>query len=420
MAAQEPLPSLEFETSWQARALKAWRLLVAVVARFRGEALALRAGNLTFITMTSLVPMVAVLFSLLHTFAAKRIDPLVIKFFEDILSPGGKTQSQEILRTLLSAANSKTGSGLSFVALLVSAGLMLRHLDASLNDIWQVQRKRPVMTSLGLYSGVLLAGPLLAGASLLGSQEFKHFIGWLEFPFSSQLYFVGAVLSGMTVFTLLYKLAPHAPVPWKSAVSGGVVAGLSWEIARHVYGSIAIFFLSQNKVYGSLGIAPLFLMWVYVGWYIVLAGARFAYAVEHADFETELHQSAAHPRSNEVMASHLAREVTSAWLTKANPPTVKELSLALKIPQQRVSELAGMMLRAGLLGRGEKGGLFPMKSPEVLTLEDVSKAVGGTAHLPMPDVQRLDGVAKVFQAADAATVDALKRISWKDLAESKA
>ena len=159
-APSAPPPPIQRISRWGKRAVGLWRLLVSVVLSYRGEALALRAGNLTFITITSLVPMVAVIFSLLHAFNAKRIDPLVLRFFEDILSPGGRAQSEQTIRTFLSAANSRAAGSLSFVVVMVSAGLMLRHLDASLNDIWQVRRKRPIFVSLGLYTGVLLFGPL--------------------------------------------------------------------------------------------------------------------------------------------------------------------------------------------------------------------------------------------------------------------
>ena len=130
--APTPSPPLKQLSRWGRRAVGLWRLLVSVVLSYRGEYLALRAGNLTFITITSLVPMVAVIFSLLHAFNAKRIDPLVLKFFEDILSPGGRAQSEQTIRTFLSAANSRTAGSVSFLVVMVSAGLMLRHLDASL------------------------------------------------------------------------------------------------------------------------------------------------------------------------------------------------------------------------------------------------------------------------------------------------
>lgn len=419
----EPAPPLKRISRWGKRAVAAWRLLVAVVLSYRGEALALRAGNLTFITITSLVPMVAVIFSLLHAFNAKRIDPLVLKFFEDILSPGGRAQSEQTIRTFLSAANSRTAGSLSFVVVMVSSGLMLRHLDASLNDIWQVRRKRPILVSLALYAGVLIVGPLLIALSLLGTQGAKQIVGWLDFSFSSQLYLLGAVLSAVSVFTLLYKLAPHAPVPWKSALTGGAAAGIAWELARHVYGGIASLFFSANKVYGSLGIAPLFLMWIYVGWYIVLSGARLAYAVEHADLHDEFHELLQHPRSHELIASRIAEEVARASLEGLKPPTARALAMRLRLPEQRVREIVDVLITGGLI-RGEKGALYPARDVSTLTLADISAAVGGTARVVKRDHPSSTGhfeiVARLFSLADETTIEKLKEISWADLVQSPA
>lgn len=100
-------------TSSRALTLKAlWRLLIAVVIGYRGEKLALRAGNLTFITLTSLVPLAAVVLALLHAFGSTQVEGLVMKFFEDLLSPGGRAQAERALREFKAAANSPTGSSL--------------------------------------------------------------------------------------------------------------------------------------------------------------------------------------------------------------------------------------------------------------------------------------------------------------------
>ena len=420
-ASTAPPPPLKRISRWGKRAIALWRLLVSVVLSYRGEYLALRAGNLTFITITSLVPMVAVIFSLLHAFNAKRIDPLVLKFFEDILSPGGRAQSEQTIRTFLSAANSRTAGSLSFVVVMVSAGLMLRHLDASLNDIWRVRKKRNLLVSLGLYTGVLIVGPLLIALSLLGTEGAKKLIGWLDFPFSAQLYFLGAVFSGMAVFTLLYKLAPHAPVPWKSALTGGFAAGVAWELARHAYGGIASLFFSANKVYGSLGIAPLFLMWIYVGWYIVLSGARLAYAVEHADLHDEFHEMLEHPRSHELIASRIAEEVARASLEGLKAPTARSLSLQLRLPEQRVGEIIHVLIAGGLI-RLEKGALHHARDVTTLTLADISAAVGGTASVGKRErpssTGHFESVARLFSSADETTIEKLKGISWADLVTS--
>lgn len=416
--ADTPIPQSP-PVKWGHRAVASWRLVVSVVVGYRGESLALRAGNLTFITITSLVPLVAVIFSLLHAFNAKRIDPLVLKFFEDILSPGGRAQSEQTIRTFLSAANSRAAGSVSFVVVLVSAGLMLRHLDASLNDIWKVRTKRPILVSLGLYAGVLFVGPLLFALSLLGTQSAKDAIGWMQFPFAPQAFFLGSVVAAVSLFTVLYKVAPHAPVPWRSALIGGGIAGFAWEIARHIYGGIASVFFSANKVYGSLGIAPLFLMWIYVAWYILLSGARLAYAVEHKDFHDEFQDLIEHPRSNELIASRIAEEVARASIEGLSAPTPRNLSVLLRLPEQRVRELVGVLVMGGLLSVNVRGGLKPARDLSTLTLADVSAAVGGTARVNRERTGHFESVARLFSTADETTIEKLKAISWADLAQGE-
>lgn len=402
------------------RAVDLWRLVVAVIVGYRGEALALRAGNLTFITITSLVPVVAVILALLHALNAERIDPLLMKLFEDVLSPGGRAQSEATIRKFIAAASSRTAGGLSFAVVMVSAGLMLRHLDAALNDVWAVRRKRPILVSIGLYAGVLVVGPLLIAIALVGTDGAKRLVLWAHLPFSAQAFVVGSVATAATFFTLLYKLAPHAPVPWRSAIIGGTLAGGVWEGARHVYSAVAGLFFSANPLYGSLGVAPLFLMWIYVGWYIILSGARLAYAVEHADFHDEFREILKHPRSRELIATRVAELVTRASLAGELGPTSKSLASTLKLPEQRILEVVRTLILEGLMIAGKKGELSPAKDPATLTLADISSAVGGTARLLKRErsarASLFEMASALFTAADETTVEKLKEISWVELA----
>ncbi|GMU63243.1 MAG: hypothetical protein AMXMBFR34_50060 [Myxococcaceae bacterium] len=406
------------------RVLQLWRLIVAVILGYRGEALALRAGNLTFITITSLVPFVAVILSLLHALKANEIDPLLLRLFEDVLSPGGRAQSEATIRKFVAAASSRTAGGLSFAVVLLSAGLLLRHLDASLNDVWAVRRKRPILVSIGLYAGVLLVGPLLIALALVGSDGAKRLVMLANLPYSAQAFVVASALAAAVVFTLLYKFAPHAPVPVSSAIVGGVVAGAAWEGARHLYSAVAGFFFSANPLYGSLGVAPLFLMWIYVGWYIILSGARLAYAVEHADFHDEFREILSHPRSQELIATRIAELVTRAALAGESGPTSKLLAATLKLPEQRIIEIILELLQEGLLVAGKKGELSPAKDPAALTLADISAAVGGTARLLKREksarTSLFEAASSFFTSADETTVEKLKGISWVQLAKGGA
>lgn len=407
-------------TSSRALTLKAlWRLLIAVVIGYRGEKLALRAGNLTFITLTSLVPLAAVVLALLHAFGSTQVEGLVMKFFEDLLSPGGRAQAERALREFKAAANSPTGSSLSFLVLLVSSGVMLRHLDASLNDVWAVRRSRPILGTLGLYLGVLVVGPIAMAVTLLGSDGMKRLLVLVNFPLSGAAFTLGAILSAMVVFSLLYKIAPHAHVPWRSAIIGGAVAGIAWEIARRVYGGIASIFFSANAVYGSLGIAPLFLTWVYVSWYVILSGARLAYAVEHADFHDEFRDLLAHPRSEELIAARICQLVARARVAQVPGPSPIGLAAQLRLPTQRIEESVAQLTRAGLL-KLEANALVPAKDLVDLSVADISSAVGGSARsLSRERTSRtgqFDEVARLFTAADEASVEKLRKITWAELA----
>lgn len=395
------------------------RLFVAVVIGYRGEKLALRAGNLTFITLTSLVPLAAVMLALVHVFGSTQVEAVVLKFFEDLLNPGGRTQAERALREFKAAANSPTGSSLSFLVLLVSSGVMLRHLDASLNDVWAVRRSRPILGTLGLYVGVLVVGPLAMAVSLLGSDGIKRLLLLANFPLSGVAFTLGAVFSALVVFTLLYKVAPHAHVPWRSALIGGAAAGIAWEIARRLYGTIASLFFSANAVYGSLGIAPLFLTWVYVSWYVVLSGARLAYAVEHADFHDEFRDLLSHPRSEELIATRIAQLIARARVAQVPGPSSLGLAAQLRLPTQRIEEAVARLTNAGLI-RLEAGSLIPAKDLVDLTVADISMAMGGAARTltreRLSRTGQFDSAARLYADADEVSVEKLKRITWADLA----
>jgi len=418
----EPAPSqpARAQSPWGERALNLWRLIVAVVLGYRGESLALRAGNLTFITITSLVPLVAVILALVHGFDSDHsIEKLVRGFFEDILSPGARGQSQPTIRKFLDAANSPAGGSLSFAVLLVSSAILLRHLDASLNEVWAVRHRRPLLISAALYFGALFIGPLLMVLTLLGTDTAKRFIVWAELPYSGFAFAVGSMAIAVGLLTSLFKIAPHAYVPWRSAFFGGAVAGAAFEVARHVYSSIASWFFSANPLYGSLSIAPLFLTWIYVVWYIVLSGARLAYAFEHADFHDEFKDLLAHPRSNELIATRIAALIAFAHAHTYSPMTVRSLAAVMRLPAQRVADLVFYLVDAGLLVK-RKGELAPARSLDELSVADVSKAVGGTGlMLKRERVSRtgvFEGVASLFTAIDEVSVEKLKGISWSELA----
>ncbi|MBK7858224.1 MAG: YihY/virulence factor BrkB family protein [Archangiaceae bacterium] len=391
-----------------------------LVHSFRGESIALRAGNLTFITITSLIPLVGVALALLQFFKQRELEALLKGFVRDLLQPGVREASDQLVNTFVSSAGSRITGGLSFAILLFSAGLLLRHLDASLNEVWAVTRRRPILVSVGLYAGLLLVGPLVIAATLAGTRGIRTLIEALNLPYSAQVLVLGSTVAAMVSLTLLYKLAPHAPVRWRSAAAGGLLAGVAWDVARHSYSGIATLAFSANPVYGSLGIAPLFLMWLYVSWSVVLFGARLAYAVEHAGFRGSFMDILAHPRVRELIAARVAQIAARAFLSNAPAPTSRQVAALLSVPAQTVDEVVHRLELAGLLKVEKKGELKPSRDPSLLTLADVSTAVGGVVTAgENPAKGRAADFAEfeqLFKAVDNASVEKLSQISWTTIA----
>ncbi len=392
----------------------------AVVHGFRGEHINLRAGNLTFISIFSLVPLLTVALALLHLLGQKSFQSRLTHFIQELLAPGIQAESAAFLQKSINSAAAKAAGGLSFLLLMLSAGTLLRHLDASLNEIWAVTKRRPLLVSILLYALLLLLGPVLIGISLSGTAGLRSLLAYLDVPFSKQALAFGSATLSVVVFTLLYQFAPHAPVRFRSALAGAWVGGLGWEVAKHSYAEVARLAFAYNPVYGSLSAIPLFLMWIYLSWWLVLFGARLAYAVEHASFRGEFMDLLAHPRAKEIVAARIAQLTAAAVASGAPSPGSAELARRLRAPEQMVREIAALLEKAGLLVVEKGGGFKPAKNPSELSLADVSAAVGGVAKLLRgrgiePKSSEFQEVERWFSEVDDASVDRLRQVSWASL-----
>jgi membrane protein len=158
-----------------------------------------------------------------------------------------------------------------------------------------------------------------------------------------------------------------------------------------------------------------------VDWLVVLTGARLSYAVEHASFRDSLWAFGNHPRALELVAARIALESTLAWVDGQRPPLPRELATQLRVPESFVHEAVERMLAAELLTRARRGGLQPAKNPSELTLADLTLAVhgvmitGGPETWSGPKAPGFEQVESLFQTADCAGIEVLRRTRWLDL-----
>jgi membrane protein len=393
----------------------------AVFRGFRGEDISLRAAALTYISTFSLVPLLTVGLVLVRSLHQEGFQRRLRFAITEMLAPGVREESAEFLDRFLHPASSIAIGSFGFLALLVSSGSLLRHIDAAVNAIWGIQRQRSLWARGLIYLGLLLLGPVFLAASFSGTGAVRAFFVGRTGHYSHVFITAGTTLLAVGALTLLYFWTPNAHVRIRSALAGGLVAGLAWVVAKQGYGGIAERSFYYNPIYASLGALPLFLAWIYLSWLIVLGGARLSYAVEHVSFRDSLWAFGSHPRALELVGARVALEATLAWVDGHKPPLPRELAKQLRVPEAFVHETVERMLEGRLLVRGRKGGLQPARDPAELTLADLTLAVhgvmitGGPETWSGPKAPGFEQVEGFFQASDCAGIEVLRRTRWLDL-----
>ncbi len=262
--------------------LQAWPWLATLrmlAHRFGDERLALTAGGLTFTTTISLVPLVTVMLALFSAFPMfATMEEALQSYFLQALVPDAI--ARPVLRAINQFSSRASQLGIvGLVALVVSALAMMLTIDRALNAIWRVRRPRPIAQRVLVYWSAVTLGPLLAAASLAGT----------SYAVSASRGFVGSMPSGMGVlvwtaeFVLhvvgvaaLFRFVPNTRVRWRHALAGGLFVAVGMAVAKRLMTFYFAAVPSFSMIYGAFATLPIFLVWIYLGWVIVLGGAVIA------------------------------------------------------------------------------------------------------------------------------------------------
>ncbi|WP_237065764.1 YihY family inner membrane protein [Microbulbifer guangxiensis] len=250
------------------------RFLVSLWALFNEKNCRQSAAALTYMTLFAIVPLVTVSYAMLSLFPdfAGLENRLQEQIFSHFVPESGR-EVQEYISNFSAQAQRLTGPGIAI--LLVTAGLMLRNIEDTFNAIWDIPRGRSGVSSFLLYWAVLSLGPILLGAGLaattyLFSQrvflEESDTLGLLPILLGILPWIFNAI-----AFTLLFIAVPNCRVPFRHGIAGGIITAFAFEVAKHLFG-IMVARSSVQAIYGAFAFVPLFLIWIYLIWMIVLAG----------------------------------------------------------------------------------------------------------------------------------------------------
>ncbi len=267
------------------RALLALRQLQGFVAlvieRFARHEAPQNAAALTYTTLLSLVPLMAVTLAVFSAFpVADRVYEVVQDFvFENFVPTSGEVL-QQYLSEFSAKASRLTGTGAAF--LVVAALLLMATIDRSLNAIWEVKASRSLAGKFLIYWAVLSLGPVLIGASVLVTSYIVSLPILSEAASSGlgrQLLGLTPVVASAIAFTMVYAVVPNRRVRFAHALLGGAFAAVLFEVAKRAFGYYITQFPTHEAIYGALATIPVFLIWLYLSWIMVLLGAEVTHCL---------------------------------------------------------------------------------------------------------------------------------------------
>jgi membrane protein len=250
---------------------------VALVERFDEDRGFQTAGSLAFTTLLAIVPTITVALALASAFPLfdELVEALRKLAIEHLLpQTGGVASVTDQLEVFRANAAGLTALGLGFLA--VTAIMLLLTVDDVFNRIFRVEQQRRLVRRVTIHAVVLAIGPVLIGGALYAvTYIVAHSLGKLREVDAITGLVLASVPFAFTfvALVLLYMLVPYRTVAPRHAIAGAVTAGLAFEVAKYGFGLYVAKFPTYAMIYGAFAVLPIFLLWVYVSWVVVLGGA---------------------------------------------------------------------------------------------------------------------------------------------------
>ena len=377
---------------WEREPATRWEALGLVIARHGAVLtrdlvdgqLSMRAMSMVYTTLLSLVPILALGFSLLKALGVHNsLEPVLI----NLLAPLGPQADELVANVIGFVENIKVGVlGSLGVGLLLYAALsMIQKVEGSFNFIWRIEKSRGIGQRFGEYLSVLTVGPLLVflamgiTASVMNSTLIAR-LGEIE-PFGMLIAVAGRLLPYLLIiglFTFMYAFMPNTRVKLKAAACGGLLAGILWQSASLAFASFASGATNYNAIYSGFAIVIFLLIWLYLGWLILLLGCQLAFYVQHPEhLSPEKHAPYLDGRSAEYLGLALMAEISERFITGQPPLDADELSRVLHAPPDHVDRLIEILLHHQLLAvtDGDRSCLLPRRDPDSLSVGELWKLI---------------------------------------------
>lgn len=279
---------LEELSKARARFIKYLKVMMITIKTFSSEKIGFQAVALSFFSTMSVIPFVAIVFAITGGFGlADKLKEFLYDYFNN---------SQQIIDTVLGFAQNIIDTAQSSAVGLVSALLffwiviwMMMNVEKVFNNVWRVQKSRNLFKRLSVIIAMLLVSPFIVMVFFGGSFVYSHALSYLGLNIESFNTFktiLSWTLFGTIAtftFSAMYKFIPNSHVDYSNALRAAAYSGIAFTVMQYLYLETQVFVTRLNGIYGAFAAVPLFMIWINIGWFIILIGAELSYAFQHVD-----------------------------------------------------------------------------------------------------------------------------------------
>ncbi|MGE5299352.1 MAG: YhjD/YihY/BrkB family envelope integrity protein [Acidobacteriota bacterium] len=355
------------------------RLFYVLASSFFDEEISLMAAGLVYTTLLSLVPLLAVAFSVLKAFGVSTKLEIMLYYFLEPLGEKGVDISMTVI-SFVEHMNVAVLGVVGLVTLLYTVVSTLSKIESALNAIWHVKETRPISQRFSAYLSIVLVGPVLVftAMSLIVSLKSASVVEWiLTLPGIGPLvYLAGRIfpyLLASVAFTLIYIFMPHTRVRLRPALAGGFFAAVSWGVIGWAFASFVATSSRYSAIYSGLAALFLFLIWIYWNWVALLAGAKVAFIHQHPSYFRFEKGTAATESFRERTALRTLALIGQSYYSGGKPPDAGSLSSAVGVPAPFLQDILSSLLQGGVLtatAGSPPAYLFP-RDPGTISLHTV-------------------------------------------------
>jgi membrane protein len=411
--------------------IKQLRIIVLVLRGFDEDKCFLRASALTFFSLLSVVPVVAMAFGVAKGFGFQKVlEEQLLKQF-----PGQEEVMIKVIEFAQSLLENTEGglvAGIGVVILFWAVIKVLGNIEDSFNNIWGIKKSRTWGRKLSDYLSLMLICPILlivsGSITVLVVTQVEFILGKISF-LSALNPIIFSVLNLLPysvlwiLFTFVYKFMPNIKVKFTSALLAGVLAGTIYEVVQWGYIAFQVGMSKNNAIYGGFAALPLFLVWLQLSWLIVLLGAELSYAYQNVDqYELEpdcQRVSVSFKRLLSLRITHLLVKKFSGENTLLTATSIAQL---LKIPVRLVRQILFELIEGGVASEVKtdepnESAYQPARDGEKLTIKYVIDALEhrGLEALPITQTRELDDLSKSLAEFDTIIEKSPANKSLKDI-----